>query len=112
MQLTVTGRHLQISDAMKQYAEEKAGKLPQHYDRTETAAIVLDHVSQTFKVEMVVRADHKHTFVAGAEGPDFYAAYDAALVKMERQLTRHKERYRNRKHTGAPQEVPSPEAEV
>jgi putative sigma-54 modulation protein len=100
VQLTVTGRHLQISDEMKHYAEAKAGKLPHHYDRVESADVILDHISQTFSVEIVARADHKHVFVAHAQGGDFHEAYDIAIGKIERQLTRHKERVRNRKHAG------------
>lgn len=101
MQLTVTGRHLQITDSMKQYAEEKAGKLPRYYDRIETTDVILDHQGQSFKVELVVRADHKHVFVAHSDGPDFQAAFDTAINKIESQLHKHKERFRNRKHAGA-----------
>jgi putative sigma-54 modulation protein len=97
---------------MKRYAEEKADKLPHHYDRIETADIILDHLSQTFKVEIVVRADHKHTFVAHADGSDFHEAYDIALDKMQRQLSRHKDKVRNRKHMTSEGGSSRPEAEV
>jgi putative sigma-54 modulation protein len=110
VELRVTGRHLQITDSMKRYAEDKAGKLTHYYDRIETADLILDHASQTFKVEIVARADHKHVFVAHADGVDFHAAFDVALEKIERQLTRHKERYRNRKHASAPEQAQLPEA--
>ena len=112
MELTVTGRHLQITESMKQHAEEKAARLSHHYDRIESASVILDHESVTFKVEMVVRTNHKHVFVAHAQGEDFYKAYDVALDKMQRQLTRHKERHRNRKHTSPGDEVHLPEAGV
>lgn len=110
VQLTVAGRHLQITESMKQYAEDKARRLPRYYDRVETADLVLDHESEAFKVEIVARADHKHVFVAHAQGVDFYAAFDIALDKMGRQLSRHKERHRNRKHASAAGESPLPEA--
>ena len=110
VELTVTGRHLQISDEMKRYAREKAGRLPRYYDRVETADLILDHASHQFKVEVVVRCDHKHVFVAHADGPDCAGAADAAIEKIERQLHRHKERYRNRKHAGTPDETQMPEA--
>ncbi len=98
MQLSVTGRHIQITEPMRQYAEDKAGKLSRYYDRIESVDVVLDHESMRHLVEIVVRADHKHTFVAKEDAPDFYEAVDAVVDKMGRQLTRHKTKHRNRKH--------------
>ena len=106
MQLSVTGRHIEITDSMKKYAEDKAGKLTRYYDRVETIDVVLDHESLRFKVELVVRADHKHTFVAQTDAGDFYEAVDLVSKKMERQLTEHKERFRNRKHRAAEEQTP------
>jgi putative sigma-54 modulation protein len=101
VQLTVTGRHLQITDEMRGYAEAKAGRLPHYYDRLESVEVVLDHVCATFTVEIVARSDHKHVFVAHAQGGDFHEAYDLASDKVARQLSRHKERVRNRKHVSS-----------
>jgi putative sigma-54 modulation protein len=98
VQLSVTGRHIQITDAMRQYAEDKAGKLSKFYDRIESVDVVLDHESMHHLVEVVVRADHKHTFVAKEKAPDFYEAVDVVVDKIGRQLTRHKTKHRNRKH--------------
>ena len=65
--------------------------------------VVLDHESEQFTVGMVVRAGRKHTFVASETGPDTFALVDVVAVKLERQLTRHKERSRNHKHDGKPE---------
>ena len=51
------------------------------------------------RVEMVVNAEHKNTFVASSDGADLYGCIDQVVHKLERQLTDHKERFRNRKHT-------------
>lgn len=40
MQLSVTGRHVDITDSMKQYAEEKTLKLTKFYDRIEAIDVV------------------------------------------------------------------------
>jgi len=48
---------------------------------------------------MIVNAEHKNMFIAHYEGPDAYAGVDDCVDKLERQLTDHKERYRNRKHS-------------
>jgi len=92
VQISVTGRHMEITDPMRTYAEEKVGKLTRYYDRIERVEVIFDIESTRQCVEMVVRADHKNTFVAQADAQDLYEAMDLALDKMERQLNRHKEK--------------------
>ena len=98
MQVSVTGRHIETTDSMRQYAENKAGKITRFYDRIERIEVVLDHESSKHRVEIVVRADHKNTVVAQVDAGDFYEAVDLVVSKLERQLIKHKEKYRNRKH--------------
>ncbi len=89
-----------VTDSMKQYAEEKAGKLTKYYDRIQSIDIILDHIKTVHRVEFVVRAGHKHTFVAQSDAGDFYEAIDLVVDKLSRQLREHKDKTRNRKHTG------------
>lgn len=98
MQLSVTGRHIAVTDPMKQYAEEKAGKLTRFYDRIHTIDVILDHEKTAHHVEMIIRTDHKHTFVASTNAGDFYEAIDLVVDKLSRQLREHKDKHRNRKH--------------
>lgn len=98
MRLSVTGRHIEITDAMKQYAEDKAGRLTRFYDRIEVIDVVVDHESTQCRVEMVAHADHKHTFVGQVDASDYYEAINLVVDKLERQLTKHKEKLRNHKH--------------
>ena len=106
MQLSVTGRHIETTDAMRRYAEEKAGKLTRFYDRIESIDVILDQEAAKHRVELVVRADHKNTFVAQVDATDFYEAVDLVVDKLERQLIKHKEKYRNRKHPAKPSQRP------
>jgi putative sigma-54 modulation protein len=112
VELTVTGRHIEITDAMKAYAEEKLGKLPHFYDRIENVEVILDRLAAQYRVEVVVRADHKHTFVGQTDADEFNEAVDLVFDKMERQMTKHKERVRNRKHAVKPEEMQSPGGEA
>lgn len=99
MQFTITGRHIEISDAMRDYSQGKAGKLTRYYDRITTADLICEQEANQYRVEMVIRADHKHTFVAHVEASDFYEAMDLLVDKMGRQLSDHKSKVRNRKHS-------------
>ena len=103
MRIHVTGRHVEVTDDVRAYVESKAAKLPKHYDRIHEIEVVLDHESEQFSAEMIVRADHKHTFVARETGPDTFVLIDVIVDRLERQLTKHKEKRRNRKHDGKPE---------
>ena len=100
MDITISGRHLEITPAIRSYAEEKAAKLPKFYDLIQRVELILD-VAQTklMKAEVVVIAEHKNKFVAVHEGEDLYGCIDQAIHKVQTQLTSHKERFRNRKHS-------------
>ena len=102
MIITLSGRHLEITPAMRKHAEEKAGKLTKYYDLIQEIEVVLEASAGTGqkKVEFIVSAEHKNRFVATAEGDDLYGCIDQVIHKLERQLTDHKERHRNRKHPG------------
>lgn len=97
MRIMVTGRHVEVTNEVREYVVTKAGRLTKYYDRIHEIEAILDHESEQFSVELIVRADRKHTFVAKATGPDTFALVDDIVEKLERQLTRHKEKNRNRK---------------
>jgi len=97
VRILVTGRHVEVTSEVREYVETKAGRLTKYYDRIHEVEVILDHESEQFSVEMIVRADRKHTFLARATGPDTFALVDETVVKLERQLTKHKEKNRNRK---------------
>ncbi len=100
MKVNLTGRHVDVSDDVREYIESKAAKLPRFYDRIHEIDVVLDHESEQFTAEMIVRTDRKHTFVARVTGPDTFVLIDLVVEKIERQLTKHKEKNRNHKHDG------------
>lgn len=100
MKVNLVGRHVDVSDDVREYIESKAAKLPRFYDRIHEIDVVLDHESEQFTAEMIVRTDRKHTFVARETGPDTFVLIDLVVEKIERQLTKHKEKNRDHKHDG------------
>ena len=98
MIITISSRHMDVSAALKAYAEQKAGKLTKYFDRIQEIEVVLDAGKDAVSVEMIVNAEHKSMFVARHTGTDAYAGVDGCVDKLERQLTDHKEQVRNRKH--------------
>ena len=103
MVITVSTRHMDVTPAMKTYAEQKAAKLTKYFDRIQEIEVVFDAGHEkTSKdkahVEMIVNADHNDRFVAHHDEGDAYACVDACVDKLERQLSEHKKKFRNRKH--------------
>lgn len=100
MIVTISSRHMDVTDALKSFAHQKAGKLTRYYDRIQEIEIVFDNHKDATSVEMIVNGEHKSMFIANHNQGDAYACIDACVGKLERQLTDHKKRLRNRKHPG------------
>ncbi|MBL8878317.1 MAG: ribosome-associated translation inhibitor RaiA [Phycisphaerales bacterium] len=98
MQVIVSGRHMGVSDALKSYCEEKAGRLTRFFDRIQSIEVVLDGHDGKHEAKMIVHAEGADPFVAHENHSDPYAAVDILLDEIESQVRRHKERLRNRKH--------------
>ncbi len=99
MRIEITGRHLEVTDAIRQYTEEKCAKLPRYYDGIlEIHAILTEesHV-QEFEVELQVDAEKHEPFIARDRGDDIYACLDRAVNKATRQLSDFKDRLKNSK---------------
>lgn len=102
MNVRVSSRHMDVTPALKTYAEEKADKLTKYYDRIQEVEVVIepqkDNGKDSAKVEIIVNAEHRNTFVANHTEGDAYACIDGCVHKLERQLSEHKKKFRNRKH--------------
>ncbi len=104
MLVTVSSRHMEVTPPLKAYAEQKANKLMKYYDRIQEIEVVFDNGKDITRVEMIVNAEHTSPFVAHHDDPDAYAGIDGCVDKLERQLSEHKKKFRNRKH---PDDLPN-----
>jgi len=99
MIVIVSSRHMEVTPALKAHAEQKANKLLKYYDRIQEIEVIFDAgKADKIRVEMIVNAEHKNMFIAHHDEGDAYACIDACTDKLERQLTEHKKKFRNRKH--------------
>jgi len=98
--VTISARHMDVTDSLRGYADQKAGKLTRYYDRIQEIEVVFDAGKDAVTVEMIVNAEHRNMFVARHDEGDAYACIDGCVHKLERQLSEHKKIHRNRKHSG------------
>jgi len=95
---TVTGKHVRITDAIKEYAEQKTAKLPRYYDRINQVEVVIDGSQKgNIEVEVIARAEHSKVFVVGERGTDAYQCIDLAVHRLQSQLRKKKTKERDRK---------------
>jgi putative sigma-54 modulation protein len=98
MEFKISGRHIEITEPIHDYAEKKMSRVHKYFDRVQEVQVVVDKHDRNFDVEVIVDVEHHEPFIARHQEEDLYACLDQALDKMERQLTDHKEKLRNRKH--------------
>jgi ribosomal subunit interface protein len=102
MHVLITARHLTLRPETKALAEEKAGRLVKFYDLIQEIEVTIENGDKNgFHVEMIVNAEHRNMFVANARCDTIEASIDACQEKLERQISEHKNRHRNRKHPEA-----------
>jgi putative sigma-54 modulation protein len=98
MQVTVTFRHVEPSEGLRRYAEEKAQRVHKYLRRPIEARVTLSVEKQRHIAEVQVSANHLNT-TATEETDDLYSAIDLAMSKVERQVKKHVAKYKE--HKGA-----------
>lgn len=99
MQVTTTFRQMEQSDAIKSYAEEKLGRVLKYIDEPVSAQVYFSVEKIRHIVEIVINAKGVNTKASEATN-DMYAAVDAVIDKIERQLKRYKEKIKAHKPNG------------
>jgi putative sigma-54 modulation protein len=102
---TISGKHIEITEAIKKHAEEKTSKLPKYYNSINQIEVIIDanHGGSNTSVEIIARAKHSKVFVGTETGEDAYRCIDMAVHKLERQLRRVKSKERDNKHATGPE---------
>jgi putative sigma-54 modulation protein len=97
MQIAVTFRHMDASDSLKSYVEEKLTRVKKYIEEPIDAQVVLS-VEKKIRHKAEVAITAKGITIKGSEETnDMYAAIDAMVDKIERQLKRYKEKIKNHK---------------
>ncbi|BFM10789.1 ribosome-associated translation inhibitor RaiA [Simiduia litorea] len=94
MQINISGHHLDLTDAIKDYVHAKLEKLGRHHDRITSINTILSVDKLQQKAEATVHVSGAE-FFADSESQDLYAAIDLLSDKLDRQLIKHKEKLRS-----------------
>ena len=96
MEITVTFRHMEVSESLRNYAEEKVSKINKYFDFPIEAHIVLG--VEKFRHMADVTLSLNGTRIKGVEETeDMYSAIDQVMDKIEIQVKKHISKIRNRR---------------
>lgn len=100
MEINVRGEKQEITPAMKTYSEEKLSRLAKYLEKeSEVKGFVLFKINGTkHKVEITIPLKNT-TIRVEEEGPDYYAAVDTAVDKLERQIRKNKTKLENKRNS-------------
>ena len=97
MQLNLTGHHVDITDSLRNYVEEKMERLERHFDKVTNTHVILSVESLRHKAEATVNLSGNNIFAESTE-ENMYAAIDNLVDKLDRQVKKHKEKITNHHH--------------
>jgi len=96
MQVNITFRHLDSTEALKAHAREKVEHIQRYVDRPSEAHVVLYVENLEHHADINLKAG-PFLLRGRAKSNDMYASIDAAADRIERQLKKHKEKLKNHK---------------
>ena len=104
MNLTISGLHLELTPAIREYVQSKLERITRHFDHVIDISVKLSVDSLTEKekrqrAEINLHLPAKDLHVE-SEAQDLYAAIDTLIDKLDRQVLKHKDKIQNHQHDG------------
>lgn len=97
MNLNLTGRHLEITPAIREHVMSKLDKVKRHFDNVIDVNVVLSVDKLKQMAEASVHVSGK-TIFAETEDSNLYVAIDSLIDSLDRQILKHKEKNAARRH--------------
>jgi len=91
MQLSISGHHLDITEAIKQHSIEKLSKIKHHFDHLININMILEVEKDVQKAEATIHVSGADLF-AKAESDNLYVSIDQMVNKLDTQIKKHKEK--------------------
>lgn len=99
MEMNLTGRHVEITPAIREYLDDKLQRIERHFDNATDVHVILSVEKLQHKAEARLNVPGNELF-AEAITTDMYAAIDRLMDKLVRQITSHKEKKVDRQARG------------
>jgi len=97
MQINISTRHGDISDATKEKIIQKVEKIQRFFERLTSIDVTVDlSKADEPKIEVIVKSEKRDSFVAGYQSSDMFGSLDQVISKLEQQIKKHKEKLKER----------------
>lgn len=96
MKIKITGRHIDVSERLKEYADKRISKLEKYFQQLIDIHLILYVEKLDHAAELIINGDSVQ-FHAREKAADLYSAIDLLVDKMETQIGRFKEKIQTRK---------------
>lgn len=97
MNLNITGHHVEVTAAIRDYVTTKLERVIRHFDNVTSINVILSVEKLTQKAEVTVHVRGKDIFVESDDG-DMYAAIDSLIDKLDRQVIKYKQKNQDHGH--------------
>ena len=104
MQINLSGHHIEITESLRNYVNEKIGRLDRHFDKALDIHIVLTVEKLRHKAEATLHVSGNNLHAEDVQ-EDMYAAIDGLVDKLDRQGKKHKEKLKDYRVKGDMPEV-------
>ncbi len=90
MNLTISGHHVDVTPAIREYVMNKLERITRHFDQVIDVAVIftVEKLRQKAEINLHLRGKDLH---CEATEVDLYAAIDLLIDKLDRQVVKHKE---------------------
>ena len=100
MKRSITGRHFELTEPIKNYAEAAVDVLDKYnLDITTANTVISSSEKKGFTVEFIVNLKDRNTIVITQNDKDVYAAIDLAIERMKKSLRRHADKIKGHRIT-------------
>lgn len=101
MNLHITGHHVQVTAAIRDYVSAKMERVTKHFDHVIDVKVIMSVAKLQHKIEATVHVRGRDIFCESTEA-DMYVAIDALIDKLDRTIIKHKEKNLEHRHAGVP----------
>lgn len=105
MNLNITGRHVEVTPAIRDYVNSKLDRVIRHFDNVTSVAVILSVEKLLQKAEVTLHVRGKDIYVESEES-DLYAAIDAMSDKLDRQVQKYKQKQSEHNHEALKHQIP------
>ncbi|MBI1905356.1 MAG: ribosome-associated translation inhibitor RaiA [Rhodocyclales bacterium] len=104
MNLNITGHHVEVTPAIREYITGKLDRVIRHFDNVTSIGVIISVEKLKQKAEVTLHVRGKDIYVE-SDDSDLYAAIDSMADKLDRQVIKYKQKNQEHHHDALKHQV-------